>query len=62
MKDDELLEDVEEDSTKENARSRRTKGRGFGSNQKDQEERYTGNQANFETLDDDSKTGPLKCK
>eukprot|EP01115_Flamella_aegyptia_P004029 TRINITY_DN17958_c0_g1_i1.p1 TRINITY_DN17958_c0_g1~~TRINITY_DN17958_c0_g1_i1.p1 ORF type:complete len:180 (+),score=49.00 TRINITY_DN17958_c0_g1_i1:35-541(+) len=59
-KDDELLEDVEEDE-KKNSRSRKTKGRGFGqSSQKDQEDRYTGNQANFETLDDGSKSGPLK--
>lgn len=61
VKDDELLEDVD-DEKEQRARNRKTKGRGFGQqNSKDQEDRYAGSQANFETMEDNSKSGVVKC-
>ncbi len=45
--------------------ARKTKGRGFQPQQRDVEmsdDRYSGASGRFEVLDDEGKTGPLRCK
>jgi hypothetical protein len=59
----EQLEDIPEEENASNSKSeKKTKGRGFNNESRNElEARYSGKGGEFEALDNEDKGGPIKC-